>query len=99
MKDKTEPRKATPRKVQPPGISKPELIKRLVAHIGLPAETIIDRPNCAVLRFGPPGVTLLTITIATNSLENVLGWYVSNIGGMPGDEQARIFRIHKQGEP
>jgi hypothetical protein len=85
-------------KGNPSGISKPELVKRLVAHIGLPAETMEDWENCAVLRFGPPGVTLLTVTIATNELENVLGWYVSNIGGIQSDEQARIFRIHKQGE-
>jgi hypothetical protein len=88
--------KAEPRKVQPPGISKPELIKRLVAHIGLPAETMEDRPNRAMLRFGPPGATLLTVTIATNELENVLGWYVSNIGNMPSDEQVQIFGIHRE---
>jgi hypothetical protein len=96
MKDKTEPRKATPRKVQQPGISKPELVKRLAAHIGLPAETIMDGDGRTYLRFGPPGCTLLGVEIVDRDGS---GWHVASVGGMPSDEQARIFRIHKQGEP
>jgi hypothetical protein len=93
MKDKTEPRKATPRKVQQPGISKPELVKRLAAHIGLPAETIADENGRTYLRFGPPGVTLLSVEIVNRDDS---GWHVAVVGGMPSDEQLRIFGIHKQ---